>query len=205
MGKGQATMPRRRRNDTYGDDLYDDIFDDDYDPDAHDHQGRRQDRQVAPQPPVRLRPYHMRGRLLSFLSFPLGLATIVMMLLAFVRPDPLMASDSAKLTFVSLATGSLGMLLGLAGKIRGRKELDLPRWPSSFGMLFGFLGLVISGMVVMASIQSYVNYGEMLERAQEEEKKEDETVISYADEDGETREATLDERSQSQRAERQGE
>lgn len=151
--------------------------------------------------PTRLKAYHMKGRILSFLSFPIGLATVVMMFLAFVAP--IESSDSAKLTFISLATGFLGILLGVVGKIRGRKELDLPRWPSSFGMLFGFLGLLISGMVVLASIQTYMNYGEVL--AQQQAEQESEPVVSYATEDGDTREATVTEKQELAKQEKRSE
>lgn len=153
---------------------------------------------AAPQP-VRMKAYHMKGRILSFLSFPLGLATIVMVLLAFV--GPITSADSANITCLSLVTGFLGMLLGLAGKIRGRKELDLPRWPSSFGMMLGFLGLLISGMVVFASIQNYMGYGEKLAEMNKAE-EDDESVVSYATGDGGTRAATEAERKNIDKAEK---
>ena len=128
-----------------------------------------------PQRPVRLKPYHMKGRILSYLSFPLGLATILMILIAFV--GPVTSNQSANITFLCLVTGFLGLFLGLIGKIRGRKELDLPRWPSSFGMMLGFIGCGIAGMVIFASIQTYMNYGDMLARIEEE--KENQTIVSY--------------------------
>lgn len=163
-------------------------YNDNYDPSAAKRERARyaSEDYTMPQYQSGLAPYHMKGRILSYLSFPFGLVTVIMMFLAFV--GPIEASTSANLTVVSLGTGLVGILLGLAGKIRGRKELDLPRWPSSFGMMFGFLGFVISGMVTVASIQTYMNYGEML--AEQKAEKENETVVSYALDDGGTREAT---------------
>lgn len=144
----------------------------------------------VPKGPAKLKPYHMKGRILTYLSFPLGLATIVMILVAFV--GPVTSNQSANITFLCLVTGFLAVLLGLLGKIRGRKELDLPRWPSSFGMLLGFLGCGVAAMVVFASAQTYMNYGDML--AQLEEEKQHETVVSYGLDD---EDASSDEKSES--------
>ena len=140
------------------------------------------------QPPTRLKPYHMKGRILTYLSFPIGLATVAMVLIAFIAPVE--ADFSANIIFLGIATGFMALFLGLLGKIRGRKELDLPRWPSSFGMLFGFLGLMISSMVVYASWQTYSNYGEMLAEEEEAKRIEEETVSSVMTEDGQLREPT---------------
>lgn len=144
------------------------------------------------QVPTRLKPYHMKGRILTYLSFPIGFATVAMVLVAFMAPVE--ADFSANIIFLGIATGFIALLFGLLGKIRGRKELDLPRWPSSFGMLFGFLGLMISSMVVYASWQTYANYGEMLAEEEAAKKAEEETVSSIMTEDGQLREPTERER-----------
>ena len=140
----------------------------------------------VPQGPARLKPYHMKGRILTYLSFLLGLATIIMILVAFV--GPVTSRDSANITFLCLVTGFLGLFFGLVGKIRGRKELDLPRWPSSFGMMLGLFGCGIAAMIVFASVQNYMNYGDMI--AEMEAEKDNEAVVSYGTEDGGTRDAT---------------
>lgn len=136
----------------------------------------------VPQGPVSLKPYHMKGRILTFLSLPIGLAATGLVVAAFIAPIP--SSLSATFTFVAVGVGLLGVLVGLAGKIRGRKELDLPGWPSSLGVLFGFVGLLVSAMVVFASFQTYSNYSEMLEEQQEQREAEENVVESVMGDDG---------------------
>lgn len=178
-------MPRNTQPDMYR------MYNDNYDPNTMD---ARRARQAPPQDwnPPKLRAYHMRGRLLSYLSLPLGVVAVAMLLAAFV--GPIDAATSANVVFACVAVGALALLVGLAGKIRGRKELDLPGWPSSFGMLFGFISLMVSSMVVYASFQTYWNYGEMLAEQQAAKEAEESTVKSVMGDDGETREKTDDER-----------